>query len=121
MLRIIYPMGGGKSTIERQENEAIRICPHPRTLRKAREQVKRMVSDGVSLRRIRSYLHRFAVWWSKTVSVWRYCEMLTWFMEACWDINLAAVAEGLLKRDIIEAGKNMALQARVQRLVVDLR
>ena len=36
-----------------------RIVPHPMTLRKAREQVKQMVIDGLSARRIRSYPHRY--------------------------------------------------------------
>ena len=39
-----------------------RIVPHPRTLRKARENVKAMVNSGVSPCRIRSYLHRWSTW-----------------------------------------------------------
>ena len=38
-------MGGGKTT-EETKPLANRIVPHPRTLRKAREQVKQMVIDG---------------------------------------------------------------------------
>jgi len=36
-----------------------RIVPHPRTVRKAREQVKKMVICGLYAQRIRSYLHRW--------------------------------------------------------------
>ncbi|AMQ26617.1 hypothetical protein ACJEHO_08595 [Legionella pneumophila] len=42
------------------------IVPRARTLRKAREQVKQMVTDGVSLRRIKSYLSRWCAWWVRT-------------------------------------------------------
>ncbi|OGT57324.1 MAG: hypothetical protein A3F43_05260 [Gammaproteobacteria bacterium RIFCSPHIGHO2_12_FULL_42_10] len=44
-----------------QQPELTQIVPHARTLRKAREQVKLMVIDGVSPRRISSYLHRWAI------------------------------------------------------------
>ncbi len=51
---------GGVETIwqpEKQPLLQIQSVPHARTLRKAREQVKWMVKDGVSPRRIISYLH----------------------------------------------------------------
>ena len=41
----------------------MQLVPHGRTLRKAREQVKLMVIDGVSPLRISSYLNRWAMWW----------------------------------------------------------
>ena len=36
---------------------ALRIIPHPRTLRKARMQVQQMVTIGLSTKLIRRYLH----------------------------------------------------------------
>ena len=77
--------------------ELTRIVPHPRTLRKAREQINQMVNSGVSLRRITSYLHRWVLWWVGTAKSWDYQELLEWFLQACWKANPAAVfAAGLL-------------------------
>ncbi len=78
----------------------MRIVPHPRTLRKARENVKQMVNTGVSLRKIRSYLHHFVIWWVKTAEIWRYEELLYSFIHTCWEINPAAIAAGLLQKRI---------------------
>ena len=75
-----------------------RIVPHPRTLRKAREQLKWIVKDGVSLRRTRNYLRRFVFWWVRTSEVWQYEELLEWFVSTCWDLPPAAIAAGLLKK-----------------------
>lgn len=33
--------------------------------REARENVKQMVTDGISFRKIRRYLHRYVMWWQK--------------------------------------------------------
>jgi len=43
-------MGGGKADYEHQIGETIRMVPHPRTLRKARDQVKTMVINGCNYR-----------------------------------------------------------------------
>ena len=53
-------MGGGSSSASADHSDSLHktIVPHARTLRTAREQVKQMVIDGVSLGRIRSYLSR---------------------------------------------------------------
>lgn len=59
------PEMGVVETVERSQEplpEPPRIVPHSRTLRKAREQVKYMVFDGVSPRRIRNYLHQWVTW-----------------------------------------------------------
>ena len=80
-----------------------RIVPHPRTLRKAREQVKQMVIDGLSARRIRRYLHRWAMWWVRASKSWQYQELLAWFLQACWDLNPVAYAAGLLQHAIKKA------------------
>lgn len=64
--------GGGNRLSNHQLHEKTQVVPHPRTLRKAREQVKHMVIDEVSPRRIRNYLHRRAAWWVKTSDAWQY-------------------------------------------------
>lgn len=80
-----------------QQIVSLSIIPHPRTLRKAREQVKCMVSDGISSQRIRGYLRRWAVWWVSTSEIWQYEKLLSWFIQACWETNPAAdYAAGLL-------------------------
>jgi len=87
---------GGKMTSEHQLHEPTRIVPHPRTIRKAREQVKVMVKDGVSLRKISRYLHRFVLWWVKTSIIWTYEELLNIFIQSCYESQLAKIAYGLL-------------------------
>jgi len=68
-------------------------------LEKAREQVKQMVIDGVSLRRISSYLYRWVTWWVRTTESWSIQELLGWFIGACWEPHPAtAFAAGLLYR-----------------------
>ena len=96
--------GGGADIATNNQTPALdRIVPHPRTLRKAREQVKQMVVDGLSARRIRAYLHRWALWWVRTSQSWQYQELLGWFLEVCWDIGPAAYAAGLLQQAIKRA------------------
>ena len=84
-------------TSEHQLHEPTRIVPHPRTIRKAREQVKVMVKDGVSHRKISRYLHRFVTWWVTTSIIWTHEEMLDSFIRSCWDPTLAKMAYGLLR------------------------
>lgn len=89
---------GGKTT-EHLEPGLNCIVPHPRTLRKAREQVNQMVATGVSPRRISSYLHHWSMWWVRTTEHWNYQELLEWFLNACWGQNPAAkFAAGLLRK-----------------------
>jgi hypothetical protein len=80
-----------------------RIVPHARTLRKAREQVKWMVKDGVSPRRIRNYLHRWCAWWVRTAENWLYQDLILWFLSTCWDEQTAVYATGLLHQPISRA------------------
>jgi RNA-directed DNA polymerase len=57
--------------LDKQKPEQVRLAPHPRTFRKAREQVKTLVSDQVSPARIKDYLQKWARWWGATRSrVW---------------------------------------------------
>ena len=90
---------GGETDVatDLQTHAPDRIVPHARTLRKAREQVKQMVIDGLSARRIRSYLHRWAMWWVRTTESWQYHELLEWFLNVCWDSNPAVYAAALLQ------------------------
>jgi hypothetical protein len=88
-------MGGGKTLFEHQKHGPTRIVPHPRTLRKAREQIRLMVLDGLSAQRIRSYLHRWVVWWAMTSETWQYQELLRWFIEVCSHEPTAHYAAGL--------------------------
>ena len=55
---------------------------------------------GLSARRIRSYLHRWALWWVRTSQSWQYQELLGWFLHVCWDYSPAAYAAGLLQHAI---------------------
>ena len=58
-----------------------------------------MVATGFSIRRIRTYLRKWALWWAGTVEVWQYEELLWWFIKACWELSPAAgIAAGLLKK-----------------------
>ena len=90
---------GGEDSISIAGHSALeqkRIVPHARTLRHARENVKQMVIDGVSLRRIKSYLHRWCTWWVRTVTCWTKHELLVWFLDVCWNDSVKAVATILL-------------------------
>lgn len=85
------------------KNEPTNIVPHPRTLRKAREQINIMVADGNSTQQIRNYLHLWVMWWVKTSELWDYHILLQWFIKACFENNPAKnYAVGLLKLSLNE-------------------
>lgn len=71
------------------------MAPHPRTLRKARANVKSMVISGLSALEIRNYLHRRLVWWATTSTTWQYQELLQHFIKVCWDESATAYASAL--------------------------
>ena len=91
-------------------HEPLSIVPHPRTLRKAREQVKYMVIDKVSPSKIRNYLYRLVTWWQNATRIWTYYELIHSFCKACFDITPAAYAAGLLLRDIRESHNPVAYE-----------
>jgi hypothetical protein len=93
---------GGRPSNEHSQSVPIRIVPHARTIRKAREQVKAMVNSGFSALRIKAYLRQWALWWVGTVDVWQYEELLRWFIKSCWEpcASAAEVAAELLKKAI---------------------
>ena len=98
-----HPQWGGGETISSHSlPEPIRIVPHPRTMRKAREQIKQMVHDGFSIQSIRRYLHRFVLWWVNTSDTWTYEELLILYQETCWDKRLATFALDLLKQHAVK-------------------
>jgi hypothetical protein len=88
---------------EHQKHELTQIVPHSRTLRKAREQVKHMVIDEVSPRRIRNYLHRWITWWVTTSETWQYQELLQWFMDVCWQKRVTPYAAALSQLHFIKS------------------
>ena len=53
------------------------------------------ISSGFSIRRIKYYLKRWAIWWIETAEIWDIEALLSWFIETCWQLPLAAIAEGL--------------------------
>lgn len=86
-------MGGGKPVLHHQSHVPLRMIPHARTLRKARENVKWMVVDQVSPAKIKNYLHRWVTWWRATTSEnWHYLEILRQFVDVCWDKTAAIYA-----------------------------
>ena len=95
------------------QQAALRMIPHARTLRKAREQVKSMVTDGASPRHIRKYLARWIQWWNETVDDWSKSELIRWFCRVCFDITPAAYAVGLLLRQVRESRTSSSAYAHV--------
>ena len=102
VLRNIYPQWGGNIATGDTSSGLVRIVPHARTLRKAREQVKQMIISGVSPQRIRSYLFRWLTWWVKTSESWQCEEVLGWFINVCRDASVTAYALSLLKHPRIK-------------------
>ena len=68
-----------------------------------------MVEDGVSPRKITSYLHRWVMWWVRTTENWRYHELLEWFLNVCWDFEPATYAAGLLIHASFKITKDQGL------------
>jgi hypothetical protein len=94
-------MGGGKSIVESQY-EALCITPHPRTLRKARENVRLMVADQVSPAKIKRYFVQWARWWTKTANIWDFQTLVEYFINTCWQKEPADIADEVLSRYFIE-------------------
>jgi hypothetical protein len=90
--------GAGASNSGHKGSSQQRIVPHGRTLRNAGEQAKQMVASGISTHRIRSYLSQWCSWWNATAECWTKQEILTWFLEACWDLPVKTIAQGLMNQ-----------------------
>ena len=82
---------------------------HPRTLRKAREQVNCLMTDGFSARYIKNYLIRWTRWWCGASTLWQQQKVLQQFFEACWDIQISAVAMTLMSAKITSERKRIAV------------
>ncbi len=80
---LVKKKGGVRTSSNHQMHEPISIVPHPRTLRKAREQVKQMVNHGFLSKCIRRYLYRWVIWWTQTAATWEYHELLRYFIDVC--------------------------------------
>ena len=83
---------GGVDTCEHQQHVALRITPHPRTLRKARENVRLMVADQVSPAKIMRYFVQWARWWVKTANTWDFQTLVEQFINTCWQPETASIA-----------------------------
>ena len=88
-------MGGGKTVSEHQQHIALRITPHARTLRKARENVRLMVADQVSPAKIRRYFSRWLHWWVNASNTWKTHQLLQSFMNGCWHESVSTYARAL--------------------------
>jgi hypothetical protein len=87
----------GGSLFEQSKPDEMPIFPHARTIRKAREQVRAMVAAGFLPKKIMAYLKNWALWWVKaTAKTWDYQELLSKFIESCWQPSLAIFAKELL-------------------------
>lgn len=93
---------GGKSIVKHQQHVALRITPHARTLRKARENIRWMVIDGLSARKIRNYFARWLRWWVRTSTTWDFKELVEQFISQCWQEVPAAIAADVLRNYITE-------------------
>ena len=84
--------------MQNQSYGALRMVPHPRTLRKAREQVKWMVADGVSRPKIRNYLVRWLCWWVNSSGIWEHAELKAQYIRSCRDPSAADFAAEALRQ-----------------------
>ncbi|HAT8887555.1 TPA: hypothetical protein JBA78_11705, partial [Legionella pneumophila subsp. pneumophila] len=48
--------------------------------------------------RAMSYLHQWVSWWTRTANDWTKHNLLTWFIDTCWDASAKEVARMLLHR-----------------------
>src|SRR3990167_36349 len=90
-------MEGGEKIIINQSQDILRIVPHARTLRKAREQVRWMVADGVSRPKIKQYLVQWLRWWANTSGTWKHKELATAYIKSCWTLSAAENATEFLQ------------------------
>jgi hypothetical protein len=78
-----------------------------------------MVATGFSIRRIKHYLKRWAVWWVNTAESWDIEALLSWFINTCWQLPLAAIAEGLRQHNRVTLQRKMILTAHVDNLAAE--
>ena len=78
------------------------MVPHPRTLRKARENVRLMVADGLSAQKIKKYFFRWTQWWVKTASTWNFQTLVEQFVRSCWHEGPATIAAAVLSHYMLK-------------------
>ena len=93
---------GGVDTCEHQQHVALRIEPHPRTLRKSRENIRLMVADQVSPAKITRYFVQWARWWVKTTNTWDFQTLVEQFIDTCWQPEPANNAAEVLSHYLTE-------------------
>lgn len=103
---------GGRPIYNHQQPAPLQVVPHPRTLRKARENVKQMVADGTSFRKIRRYLDRYVMWWQNTSIIWEYQELLQRFIDVCWHEATCDYAIGLKQLYLMKSPRRV-LQSEI--------
>ncbi|MDI1351911.1 MAG: reverse transcriptase/maturase family protein [bacterium] len=87
-----------------QQPCALTMVPHPRTLRKARQNLISMVNDGVSLLNIKKYLRCWAQWWGvQAGGMWAHHELYCAFLTVWRDKTVAALAYGFIPSGIYDA------------------
>ena len=87
------------------------MTPHPRTLRRARENVKWMVADQVSPAKIKNYFVHWVRWWARTSIIWDFQELVEMFISMCWNQAPAAIASEVLKSYLTESNTRASLDA----------
>jgi len=81
---------------------ALRITPHARTLRKARENLRLMIADQVSPAKIKRYFVQWARWWVKTANTWVFQSLVEEFIRTCWQEPPTLIARDVLSHYITE-------------------
>ena len=106
--------GGNNNSIKPNQEypEPIAIVPHARTIRKAREQVRLMVTDGFSIPRIRSYLTAWSRWWVRTSQVWSHQTLLIQFIRSCYDPQIAGIGAEILLVNLRKMVKPAGMMAQ---------
>ncbi|GAH09278.1 unnamed protein product [marine sediment metagenome] len=61
-----------------------------------------MVIDEVSLLEVRHYLYQWAGWWVKTSGTWTREKIIRWYINSCWDRELAAIGVDVIPHYFIE-------------------
>ena len=75
-------------------------CYHlhgPHGVKLATDKVRFMLQSGFSALKTQTYLRQWTSWWVRTVEGWSYDQLLSLFIDACYEhnLNVASVADGL--------------------------
>ena len=78
-----------------------------------------MVIDGFSIPRIKRYLNAWLAWWVRTSQSWSYQIVLSQFIQACRDRQIARIARELLLANQQTMGVPGRLLVRLDSRVTD--